>query len=213
VGALPGAAAALRAAGEAFGPAPEAEPRPRWGALFAALDPAAEPGFAVAVELIHEGYLLHYRESRAVILPAADLESRLLAGDCFYARGLRGIAALGDIDAVGLLARLMAACSYLRSSDAPFVADDALWAYTMGGLAAQHAGLAPSVAAALFDEVDAALGGTQPPDVPAAVARAVGRLGLHDAAPLLRELRGGLPPAAGTTPPPATSNPTTDTRR
>mgnify|MGYP003346190064 CR=1 FL=1 len=34
---------------------------------------------------------------------ADDVESRLLAGDCFYARGLRGIAARGDTAAVGLL--------------------------------------------------------------------------------------------------------------
>ena len=129
-----GVAAALAAAGEAFGPAPAAPPEPRWGALYMELDAGADEAFATDIELIYEGYLLHYRESRALVLAAADLETRLLAGDCFYALGLRGIAASGDADAVGLLARLMAACSYLRTAGAPFAADDALWAYTTAGL-------------------------------------------------------------------------------
>ncbi len=195
-----GVAAALSAAGEAFGPAPAASPAPRWGGLYADLDAHADPGFGTAIELIYEGYLLHYRESRAVALAPGDLETRLLAGDFFYARGLRDIAARGDADAVGLLARLMAACSYLRSTEAPFAADDALWAYAMGGLAAQHAGTPPAVATALFDEVDAGFGATDPADVPGIVARATGLLGLRDPAPLLRELHGGgASPAAAPT--------------
>ena len=140
-----GVAAALAAAGEAFGPAPAGAPQPRWGALYVELDDGADAAFATDIELIFEGYLLHYRESRALALAPGDLETRLLAGDCFYARGLRGIAARGDADAVGLLARLMAACSYLRGAGAPFAADDALWAYTTAGLVAQHAGAEPGV--------------------------------------------------------------------
>ena len=183
-----GVAAALAAAGEAFGPAPAAAPAPRWGALYAALDADADEVFATDIELIHEGYLLHYRESRALALAADDLETRLLAGDCYYARGLRGIAARGDADAVGLLARLMAACSYLRSAGAAFGDDDALWAYVVAGIAAQHAGAAPEAVGALFDEVDAGFNASPPADVPAAVARAATRLDLPDPAPLLREL-------------------------
>ncbi len=221
----PGVAAALRDAGRSFGPARPAPPEPRWGALYAALDAAADPHIVVAVELIYEGYLLHYRESRAVLLEAGDLPTRLLAGDFFYARGLRGFAARGDADAVGLLARLMAACSCLRSSQAPFAADDALWAYTMGGLAAQHAGAGPAVVDALFDEVDAALGGPDPADVAGSVERAAGRLGLPDAEPLVRALAAVSEPAssgpasapglaASPAPSPgAASTPTADTGR
>ena len=181
-------AAALAAAGEAFGPAPAAAPQPRWGALYVELDDGADEAFAVDIELIYEGYLLHYRESRALALAAGDLETRLLAGDCFYARGLRGIAARGDADAVGLLARLMAACSYLRSAGAPFAADDALWAYTTAGLVAEHAGAEPASVAALFDDVEAGFRAVPPADVPAAVASAAARLALSDPAPLRREL-------------------------
>jgi hypothetical protein len=183
-----GVAAALAAAGEAFGPPPAAPPQPRWGALYVELDAGADEAFATAIELIYEGYLLHYRESRALALTAADLETRLLAGDCFYALGLRGIAASGDADAVGLLARLMASCSYLRTAGAPFAADDALWAYTTAGLVAQHAGAGAASVAALFDEVEAGFHRAPPADVAAAVGRAAPRLDLPDPAPLLREL-------------------------
>ena len=191
MGLAAGVAAALAEAGEAFGPAPDAAPAPRWGALYAELDAVADDAFAIDIELIYEGYLLHYRESRAVTLAADDLETRLLAGDCFYARGLRGIAARGDADAVGLLARLMAACSYLRSTGASFAADDALWAYAVAGIAAQHAGAAPDAIGALFDEVDAGFHATPPAGVAAAVSDAAARLDLTDPAPLLRELAAG----------------------
>jgi hypothetical protein len=188
MGLAAGVAAALTAAGEPFGPAPAVAPEPRWGALYAELDAGADEAFATDIELIYEGYLLHYRESRALALAADDLETRLLAGDCFYARGLRGSAARGDADAVGLLARLMAACSYLRSAGAPFAADDALWAYTTAGLVAQHAGAAPASVSTLFDAVEAGFRASPPADVPAAVRCAAARLTLPDPAPLLREL-------------------------
>ncbi len=182
-----GVAAALVAAGEAFGPAPAAAPELRWGALYEELDGAAGGPCATDIELIYEGYLLHYRVSRAVALAADDLETRLLAGDCFYALGLRGIAARGDAEAVGLLSRLMASCSYLRSIGAPFAADDALWAYTTAGLVALHSGAEPASVGALFDHVEAGFR-TPAIDVPAAVRAAAGRLDLSDAAPLRREL-------------------------
>jgi hypothetical protein len=182
-----GVAAALAAAGAAFGPASAARPEPRWGALYAELDPSADVAYATDIELVYEGYLLHYRESRAVALGVGELETRLLAGDCFYARGLRGIAARGDADGVGLLARLMAACSFLRSSGAAFSDDDALWAYTTAGLVALHHRSEPASVTALFDEVEA--GFRSPCDgVPAAVRAASGRLDLPHPEPLLREL-------------------------
>jgi hypothetical protein len=183
-----GVAATLTAAGEAFGPAPAAAPAPRWGALYAELDPRRDEEFATDVELVYEGYLLHYRESRAVALPAGDLETRLLAGDCFYARGVRGVAARGDADGVGLLARLMAACSYLRAAAAPFADDEALWAYTTAGLVAQHSGDEPAAVAALFDEIEVGFRGASLAGIHAAVVAAATRLTLTDAAPLWREL-------------------------
>lgn len=84
---------------------------------------------ALAVELVYEGYLLHYRNSR-VLDGELDEKARLLAGDYFYAHGLRLVAQAGDLDAVGLLAQLMAACSYARIENVPLVVDDALWDLT-----------------------------------------------------------------------------------
>lgn len=183
-----GVAAALAAAGEALGPPSAAAPQPRWGALLAELDAVVGEAYAADIELIYEGYLLHYRESRALCLAPDDLEGRLLAGDCFYARGLRGIAARGDVHGVGLLARLMAACSYLRSIGASYAADDALWAYTMAGLAAHHAGTEPAVVATLFDDIEADFCASRPVDLPAAARAAAARLTLSRHELLLREI-------------------------
>ena len=184
-----GVAAALRGRRRGLRLGPAAAPEPRWGALYTELDAGADEAFATDIELIYEGYLLHYRESRALALAADDLETRLLAGDCFYARGLRGIAARGDADAVGLLARLMAACSYLRSAGAPFAADDALWAYTTAGLVRPARRRRRGVGRRALRRCRGRLPRAPPADVPAAVrGRAARRLDLPDPAPLLREL-------------------------
>ena len=181
-------AAALVGAGQAFGPGPAAAPRPRWGALYMELGAGDDQACAADIEFVYEGYLLHYRESRAVALAEDDLETRLLAGDCFYARGLRGVAARGDVAGVGLLARLMAACSQLRVVEASFGADDALWAYTTAGLVAQHAGTDPVLVGDVFDELEAGFHAGPRVEVATLAARAAPRLGLRDPAPLMREL-------------------------
>jgi hypothetical protein len=183
-------AVGLSAAGLAFGPPPATPAALRWGPLFDALDGDGDDDYATAVELIYEGYLFHYRQSRVSQTPAAARETTLLAGDFFYARGLRLIAARGDADAVGLLARLMAACSQLRSVGAPFADDDALWAYTMGGLAALRAGAPAATAAGLFERFDAAVADAKAASVRDMARAEARRLGLRDAAPLERELSG-----------------------
>jgi hypothetical protein len=182
----------LREAGAPFGPPAVAEPQLRWGALFYELD--GDDEYVLAVELIYEGYLFHYRESRVCACGAeACRENSLLAGDFLYARGLRIVAARGDVAAVGLLARLMAACSYLRSVRAPFAADDALWAYTVGGLAALREGADAGPVVRLFERLDEVLGSGTPADVSRLARDEAARLGLRDAAPLLRALD-ALPP-------------------
>jgi len=178
--------ASLSAAAEAFG-ASAAPVSLRWGALFEELDGKGETEYASAVELIYEGYLLHYRESRAC-LPGTAREHSLLAGDYFYARGLRLIAARGDAAAVGLLARLMASCSYLRSVGAPFADDDALWATAMGGLAALRAGASAETVEHVFDELDAALVRGDAVDVRAMARAGAPRLGLRHPARLAAAL-------------------------
>jgi len=78
-----------------------------------AVEPAAEDSFAppgdraFVVEAVREGYLLHY--GRARLLEGHDDDLALLAGDYLYALGIERLAALGDTDAVLVLADLIAA--------------------------------------------------------------------------------------------------------
>lgn len=178
----------LLAAGAPFGVPAPTPPVLRWGPLFADLS-GWDDDYVRGIELIYEGYLFHYRQDR-VTVPGSDRETALLAGDVFYARGLRLIASRGDAAAVGLLARLMAACSYLRSLGAPFAADDALWAWTMAGLAALRGGAGRSVVCALFDQVDGALAAGSGMDVAALAQDAAPLLGLPRPAPLTDVLHG-----------------------
>ena len=61
-----------------------------------------EDDYALLVEAIHEGYLLHYAAGRVVRPEDPDLS--LLAGDRLYALGLARLAELGDLEAVAELA-------------------------------------------------------------------------------------------------------------
>ena len=69
--------------------------------------------FALGVETIYEGYLLHYGRPRLFAPPDADVA--LLLGDYLYAHGLVRIAATGDLDAVAALAELISTCAALRA--------------------------------------------------------------------------------------------------
>lgn len=192
----------LRAAGEAFG-SPSAAPLIlRWSPLLAALDETSDTAYLTAIELIYEGYLFHYRESRLCAGAPGKHETALLAGDFLYARGLRLIAARGDVGAVDLLARLMAVCSNLRGAKAPFSADDALWAYTVGGIAALHRGILLVSIVGLFDELDAALADGAAPDVRSSARAFLPVLALPDPNILAAELAGSASPSALNGPPP-----------
>jgi hypothetical protein len=76
----------------------------RYGALAAAGERAAgrRDDYALLIEAIHEGYLLHYAAGRVVRPEDPDLS--LLAGDRLYALGLARLAELGDLAAVSELA-------------------------------------------------------------------------------------------------------------
>jgi hypothetical protein len=83
---------------------------PREDAAFAA------PGeYALVVEAVREGYLLHYGEPR--LLAGHDADLALLAGDYLYALGIERLAALGDTNAVLLLADLISACAQFHAED------------------------------------------------------------------------------------------------
>lgn len=75
---------------------------------------AANPGeYALVVEAVREGYLLHYGEPR--LLAGHDADLALLAGDYLYALGLDRLAALGDDRAVAVLSDLIGACARLHA--------------------------------------------------------------------------------------------------
>lgn len=93
----------------------ETAERPAFG-LLAALGPrsaAAPSEYALVVETVREGYLLHYGEPR--LLRGHDEDLALLAGDYLYALGIERLAALGDTSAVAVLADLIASCAQLHA--------------------------------------------------------------------------------------------------
>jgi hypothetical protein len=74
---------------------------------------AAPAEYALVIEAVREGYLLHYGEPR--LLAGHDADLALLAGDYLYALGIERLAALGDTVAVRLLADLISRCAQLHT--------------------------------------------------------------------------------------------------
>jgi hypothetical protein len=167
--ALPGRRAAEAAAPLLYGP------------LLDALAPRGDD-WSLAMELIYEGYLLHYRNGGRLLAPASR-ETTLLAGDFFYARGLRLVAARHDVAAVDLLARLMASCSSLRALEAPFSHDDDLWVVTVAGLGALRGGASVAPVHSFFDDLGRLSAG-EPAGLPEGARAAAQALRLTDARPL-----------------------------
>ncbi len=88
-------------------------------------DPAA---YALVIESVREGYLLHYGEPRVIV--GADADLRLLAGDYLYAIGLERLAGLGDLPAVRELSDLISLGAQLHADGAngrPAPEGEALW--------------------------------------------------------------------------------------
>ncbi|HET9153301.1 MAG TPA: hypothetical protein VFN85_04210 [Solirubrobacterales bacterium] len=69
--------------------------------------------YALVVEAVREGYLLHYEEPR--LLAGHDSDLALLAGDYLYALGLDRLAALEDTRAVAILSDLISDCARLQA--------------------------------------------------------------------------------------------------
>ena len=104
---------------EALRPADEREYEP-------VFSPLGEERFALGIETIYEGYLLHYGRPR--LFTPADRDIGLLLGDYLYAHGLVRISALGDVAPVGELAELISLCAHLRAEGRH--GDGAAWAAT-----------------------------------------------------------------------------------
>jgi hypothetical protein len=97
----------------------EAESDGTYGAVAAAGSRAAghEAAYALLVEAIREGYLLHYASGRVVRPDDPDLS--LLAGDRLYALGLARLAELGDLEAVGELADVISLAAQAHAEGDP----------------------------------------------------------------------------------------------
>jgi hypothetical protein len=74
------------------------------------------------LEVVREGYLLHYGEPRA--FDEIDDDLRLLGGDSLYAQGLARLAESGDLEAVAELADLISASAQAETEERP---SDELW--------------------------------------------------------------------------------------
>lgn len=101
--------------------------RQRREPVFSAL---CDPAFALGVETVYEGYLLHYGTSR--LFAPADDDTALLLGDYLYAHGLVRVSATGSTAAVLDLAELISLCSQAQAGGTD--GESAVWAATCATL-------------------------------------------------------------------------------
>jgi hypothetical protein len=109
----------------ALRPAAERDETPVFSAL-------GDGRFALGLESIYEGYLLHYGRPR--LFAPADSDTAILLGDYLYAHGLVRVAAQGEVAVVADLAELISLCSQLRAEERE--GDGAAWAGTVSALGA-----------------------------------------------------------------------------
>jgi hypothetical protein len=88
--------------------------------------PLGEARYALGLETIYEGYLVHYGRPRLFAPP--DDDTALLLGDYLYAHGVARISALHDVAAVADLSELISLCSQVRAEESE--GDGPLWAAT-----------------------------------------------------------------------------------
>jgi hypothetical protein len=106
--------------------------------LIAVFSPLANARWALGLETIYEGYLLHYGRPRLFAPP--DEDTALLLGDYLYAHGLVRIAEHQEVGAVADLAELISLCAQLRAEGSG--EDGTAWAATAALLGAGRLAMA-----------------------------------------------------------------------
>lgn len=97
----------------------------------AVFSPLGDERFALGIESIYEGYLLHYGRPR--LFSPSDRDGAILLGDYLYAHGLVRITAEGHVVAVERLAELLSLCAHLRA-EGRGSEDGEAWATTVSSL-------------------------------------------------------------------------------
>jgi len=95
--------------------------------LLPVFSPLGKPRFALGIETIYEGYLLHYGRQR--LFAPETPERALLLGDYLFAHGLVRIAAGGEVAPVADLAELISLCAQIRAEGGD--GDGWAWASTV----------------------------------------------------------------------------------
>jgi hypothetical protein len=93
--------------------------------------PLGDARFALGIESIYEGYLLHYGRPR--LFSPDDRDTAILLGDYLYAHGLVRVTREGDVGAVERLAELLSLCAHLRAEERG-AEDGEAWASTVESL-------------------------------------------------------------------------------
>ena len=103
-------------AGDAHAPAPDPldRPGPAQLAITGPRTQGREPEYEVLLEMILEGYRLHY--GQPLVVRPGDDDLALLLGDQLYALGLARLAELGDLDAVAELADVISLAAQAHSA-------------------------------------------------------------------------------------------------
>jgi hypothetical protein len=127
--------------------------------------PLGEARYALGLETIYEGYLVHYGRPRLFAPP--DEDTALLLGDYLYAHGVARISALHEVAAVADLSELISLCSQLRAEEVD--GEGPLWAATAallgrGMLDEARTALRLHSDSTLLDRVARATAGDEPVD-------------------------------------------------
>ena len=137
-------AALLRADDSVVSPhvADPGDQAPLLGALAAAGErTAAAPGeYALVLEAVREGYLLHYAREDGRVVRGVEGDLALLAGDYLYALGLERLAVLADLAAIHELSDLISLAAQVhdgsRVPDRARLEAEGLWLACTAAIAA-----------------------------------------------------------------------------